>query len=196
MSSQLTDKELWTEISSDNSRAFVVLYNRYWKKVYKTSSYYLKDKTAAEEITHDVFVVLWERRKFLKIENFQNYLHATTRYHVFKHLKAAKINCIEYINEYQEHHEQAEYNLADEKIYYEDLESELAQILTGLPGRCREIFWLSRIKQLTNDEITVELGISKRTVENQLTHALKHLRSCYPKMAAVSLSIVFILFLR
>src|SRR5687768_404229 len=112
MMSQLTDKELWDQVGLDSSKAFHVLYNRHWKKIYKTCCHYMKDNTTAEEITHDLFVVLWTRRHFLKIENFQNYLHVAARYHVFKFLKAAKINCIEYIDAYQEHNAQITHNLA------------------------------------------------------------------------------------
>ena len=191
MELQLTDNELWTEISSDNYRAYIVLYNRYWRKVYKTALFYFKDASLSEEITQDVFTVLWARRKFLKIEHFQNYLHMTTRYHVFKQLKAKKLDFIEYVETYEEGH--VDDNMADKKIRYEDLTSELADMLSALPGRCKEIFWLSRVKQLTNDEIASQLGISKRTVENQLTHALKYLRDSYPKLALVSIAVIFLL---
>jgi len=195
MISQVTDNELWDSVVSDNSRAFVVLYNRYWKKLYKTANYYLKDETVAEEITHDVFVALWTRRKYLKIQNFQNYIHVTARYQVFKHLKAAKINCVEYIDQLAENDSMVVYNTADSKLGYEALESELAQVLLELPRRCREIFWLSRVENLSNEEIANKLNISKRTVENQITFALRFLRMSYPKLPLVSPMILIVLFL-
>lgn len=191
MISKVTDNELWDAVVSDNSRAFVVLYNRYWKKLYKTAHYYLKDETLAEEITHDVFVSLWLRRKFLKIQSFENYIHVTARYHVYKHLKAAKVNCIEYIDQFALTDNMVVYNTADSKLGYESLESELAQKLRELPRRCQEIFWLSRVENLSNDEIADKLHISKRTVENQITQALRFLRMSYPQLSVVS-SIVLI----
>lgn len=142
-----------------------------------------------------VFVTLWTRRNFLKIENFQNYLHVAARYHVFKFLKAAKINCIEYIDEYQEHNTQLTYNLADQKLEYEDLESQLAEILQELPRRCQEIFWLSRIKNLTNDEIAAEFGISRRTLENQITNALKYIREAHPELISIPVLLIPLFFL-
>lgn len=186
MISKVTDNELWDAVVSDNSRAFVVLYNRYWKKLYKTANYYLKDEVAAEEITHDIFVSLWARRKFLKIQSFENYIHVTARYHVYKHLKAAKVNCVEYIDQFTLTDNTVVYNTADSKLGYEALESELAQILRKLPRRCQEIFWLSRVENLSNDEIADKLQISKRTVENQITLALRFLRMSYPQLAIVS----------
>jgi RNA polymerase sigma-70 factor (ECF subfamily) len=193
MISRVTDNELWDAVVSDNSRAFVVLYNRYWKKLYKTANYYLRDETAAEEITHDVFVSLWARRKFLKIQSFQNYIHVTARYHVFKHLKAAKINCIEYMDQFTLTDDVVVYNTADSKLEYEGFESELAQILRKLPRRCQEIFWLSRVENLSNDEIADKLHISKRTVENQITLALRFLRMSYPQLSLVSMMILIAL---
>lgn len=193
MTPLLNDSELWDAVVADSSRAFVVLYNRYWKKLYKTANYYLKDEAAAEEITHDVFVILWTRRKHLKINNFQNYIHVTARYHVFKHLKAARINCVEYMEQFAETKDMVVYNTADSKLGYESFETELAQLLKELPRRCQEIFWLSRVQNLSNDEIAGKLNISKRTVENQITLALRFLRMSYPQLSVVSMMILITL---
>jgi RNA polymerase sigma factor (sigma-70 family) len=158
MTNNLTDNELWEAVMADNSRAFVVLYNRYWKKLYKTTAYYLKNEAAAEEITHDVFVALWEKRASRQIDHFEKYIHATARYHVYKHLKAAKINTVEYLEQFGENENLAIYNNADNKLGYEDLETELAQVLKELPRRCQEIFWLSRVNNLSNQEIAEKLN--------------------------------------
>jgi RNA polymerase sigma-70 factor (ECF subfamily) len=45
-----------------------------------------------------------------------------------------------------------------------------------LPDKCKEIFLLSKQEELSNKEIAVQLGISVKTVENQMTIALKKLR--------------------
>jgi RNA polymerase sigma factor (sigma-70 family) len=63
-----------------------------------------------------------------------------------------------------------------DRMAYNDLEAELETYLKHLPKRCQEIFLMSRRQLMSNDEIADKLGISKRSVENQITHALKHLR--------------------
>lgn len=63
------------------------------------------------------------------------------------------------------------YNMA-----FRDLEFDMESSLSNIPKRCRQIFFMSRKELLSNDEIAGKLSISKRTVENQITHALKHLR--------------------
>lgn len=191
--SLLSDEELWDAIVMDDSQAFAVLYDRYWRKLYKTTCYYLKDTSASEEILHDVFVILWNRRKYLKIEKFSSYLFITARYQVYKHLKAAKISPIEYIENYEENTLlPSSFNNAEEKINYNDVTLQLESSLKHLPKRCREIFWLSRIENLSNEEIANQFGISKRTVENQITHALKHLRLSYQDLSELVLFMLFI----
>lgn len=189
---QLTDEALWNSVKNNDSRSFVVLYNRYWKKLYKTGDYYLKDSDTAEQIVHDVFVVLWRRRQYLEIKNFANYIHVTARYHIFKELKARKISPIEYIENYDDIDIETSRNQAEEKLDYKDFEDSLAQCLKPLPKRCREIFWLSRIENLSNEEIAEKLGISKRTVENQITHALKHIRVSLHDISSVAFSFLMI----
>jgi RNA polymerase sigma-70 factor (family 1) len=188
----LLDSELWSAVVMDDSRAFAVLYNRYWKKLYKTTNHYLKNTEAAEEILHDVFVVLWNRRKYLKIENFGNYIFITTRYHVYKYLKAAKLSPIEYIEQYNDENIPLSFNYAEEKLSYNDITLQLESSLKPLPKRCREIFWLSRIENRSNEEIANQFGISKRTVENQITHALKHLRISYQDLSEIAVFILLI----
>lgn len=194
MSTKLADAELWAAVVSDNTRAFTVLYNRHWKKLYQTASYYLKDEFVAKEITHDVFLSVWVKRKHLKISNFQAYIHAAARYHVFTHLKAVKANIVEYIDQFSKTESLVVYNTIGDKLQYDELESELSQILKELPRRCQEIFWLSRIESLSNEEIAGKFNISKRTVENQLTIALRHLRLSYSKLSS-DIVILCILFL-
>lgn len=189
---QLSDKELWDSIVEDNSQAFAILYNRHWKTLYKTAVYYLKNEEAAEQILHDVFVVLWRRRKFLKIEDFSSYMFITTKYHVFKYLKVTKVSIVDYIEKYDEQSIAADYNIGESRLRHKDFETQLDQCLLGLPKRCKEIFWMSRIDHLSNDEIADQLGISKRTVENQITQALKHLRLSYKELSVAGLSILFI----
>jgi RNA polymerase sigma-70 factor (ECF subfamily) len=195
MANKLTDNELWDAVVSDNSRAFVALYNRYWAKLYKTASYYLKDSTTAEEITHDVFVELWQKRKSVHILNFQSYIRAASRYHVYKQLKASQVNIIEYIEQFAEKDNFSVLNESVNKLDYEDLEAELSAVLKQLPPRCREIFWLSRVQNLSNDEIAEKFNISKRTVENQITLALKHLRNKYPHFSGAAATLLLIVFI-
>jgi RNA polymerase sigma-70 factor (ECF subfamily) len=67
-------------------------------------------------------------------------------------------------------------NRADAGIEYGELEKRLDHALNELPERCRAIFFLSRMGELGYKEIATQLGISVKTVEGQMSKALKHLR--------------------
>jgi len=172
----LPDDHLWAAVREGDSGAFVILYNRYWNQLYRTAQVYLKDSNLAEEVVQDVFIVLWNRRNFLNIEKFKPYITVTLRYHIFKQLKAIKVNLVDYVEEFPEERATTTEEMVTEKLQQGDFEIELMARLSGLPKRCAEIFILSRVKNLSNFEIAGQLGISKFTVENQITHALKYLR--------------------
>jgi RNA polymerase sigma-70 factor (family 1) len=173
----LSDHELWSAILNDDSQAFAALYDRYWLRLYKTASHYIKDSDACEEIVHDVFIIIWNKRRSLKIEHFSSYLNAITRYEVFRHIKVAKMSKLEYNENYTDESKNYAFNLGQLRLNELDLENTLDGYLQQLPKRCRQIFYMSKIQQLNNDEIARELGISKHTVENQLTYALKYLKA-------------------
>lgn len=174
--SSLTDAKLWSLILVDDYRAFTALYERHWLKLYRLSYRYIKDTDACEEVVHDLFVNLWRGRNNLIIQDYDSYLKAAIRYQVFAYLKKSKKSILDFGNLYLEKETKVDSNIGYEKIAYAELENEVNQQLESLPKRCREVFLLSRKHYLTNNEIAEKLGISKRTVENQITCALKHLR--------------------
>lgn len=173
----LADTELWGRIKLDDSKAFDLLFERYWSTIYTTAFIYLKDQETCKEIVNDIFVNIWKKRRVLEINSFKAYLTSASRYHVYKAIRKRKLNPIEFIENYNEIPEYKNTtNLGEEKIRYEEMEHDIDCVLRTLPQKCQEIFVMSRINHLSNQEIAEKLGISKRTVENQLTHALKILR--------------------
>jgi len=175
----LSDSDLWKEIVNDDYRAFTVLFERYWFVLYKTAGKYIKDQELCEEAVHDLFLNIWNRRKYLDIQDFNSYLKTSVRYQVYRILKKYKTSAITYVDEYPEELVLAHENAGDKKIQYNDLEMELEDCLKPLPKRTAEIFLLSRKDHLSNAEIAERLGISKRSVENQITNALKFLKTHY-----------------
>lgn len=175
----LSDPDLWKKIVDDDYRAFTMLFDRHWFILFKTAGKYIKDQGLCEEAVHDLFLNLWNRRKHLAIEDFSSYLKSSIRYQVYRILKKEKSSALSYIEEYPEELTSNDENDGDKKILYLELEKELEECLKPLPKRTSEIFLLSRKEQLSNAEIAERLGISKRSVENQVTKALKFLRSHY-----------------
>lgn len=170
-----SDAILLNLIKAGDLDSFNILFERYWEKLYATVFSVCPDNEVCSEIVHDIFLNLWLKRDKLEIEYFKGYITASARYQVYRHLKNVKRKSIEY-REDLDFGNLVAVNEGESNIRYRELERKVEEELEELPSRCREIFTLSRMEQLTNDEIAARLDISKRTVENQLTYALRHLR--------------------
>ncbi len=171
-----TDQELWQGVQTSNLKAFNLLFERYWDSLYTTAYSYLNDQDICVNVVQDIFTNLWLKRKSLQIELLPQYLKTATRYHIYKEIKKIKSSITVYTQSADKIGNE-DLNAGEKKLIHQDLESWLNIQLNALPQRCREIFSLSRKQGLSNDEIARRLNISKRTVENQITHALQHIRN-------------------
>lgn len=182
---KLNDAELWAAVKSNDSKAYNMLFEKYWSSVFTTTSKYIKDTEVCYEITHDIFLNIWNRRHQLEIVSIRAYLTTAARYHVYKRKQGVRSLDIQYIDDYESVQQKSVNNSAAEKFDYNELEAKIAAQLEQLPNRAREIFLLSRKEHLSNDEIALKLSISKRTVENQITSVLKHLRFTLKQLVAL-----------
>lgn len=191
--SNKTDNELWIDVKNGNNKAFTLLFNRYWKKIYITAFSHLKNKELCEDIVHDIFLTLWKKRDALNINAFETYIIAAARYHVYKVSKSVRAKNIFFSTNPSIFVNDIDINDGEDKLVFDDMNASLNTCIEQLPNRCSEIFKLSRIEFLSNEEIANKLNISKRTVENQITYALHHIR-IFLKEKSYLLSILFFFF--
>src|SRR3546814_769822 len=83
-----TDAELLSRMGKDDQTAFEELYRRYWQRCYLQVARRSGDETLAEDITQNVFVSLWEKRKSLHIEHVAAYLFSAVRFRFITYLKS------------------------------------------------------------------------------------------------------------
>ncbi|HEX8019161.1 RNA polymerase sigma-70 factor [Mucilaginibacter sp.] len=191
--SSLTDAELWNAVRRDDELAFTALFERYWVRLYKLAKNYLKNQETSEELVHDIFLNIWNRRGTLEIDSLQAFLLTAARYQVYNRMRAAKPMML-ILGDTLPANEPFQNNEGEEHLIEQELQQELQQYLVQLPKRCQEIFYMSRVKNLSNQEIADSFGVSKRTVENQITTALKHLRSCLKYTSTVIVFFRLLLF--
>jgi len=170
-----SDEILVKAMKDGDSASFNILFNRYWQSLYTTAFVISKDKDVSSVIVQDIFLNLWLKREKLQIRSFKGYITASARYHVYRHMKGVQRSVLEYHEELEDN-SRVSVNDGDLNIRRKELQHKVELHLEALPKRCKEIFTLSRGDQLSNDEIAKRLDISKRSVENQLTTALHHLR--------------------
>ena len=187
----IADENLWLKIKNDDEKSFAILFSRYSSIIFNNVYSYLQDREVCEQIVHDVFLSLWKNRKTLVIKSFKAYTISASRYIVYKHIVANRKSNLSYEEDLSIYSGPSAENAGYYNLAYTDLEQELHQHLDKLPKRCREIFLMSRKNLLNNEEIALQLGISKRAVENQITYALKYLRGSLKDISVLLILIGF-----
>lgn len=136
---------------------------------------YVKDRNAVEDLVQDFFVSLWMDAPGLQINSsLRSYLFAGVKNRCLDHQKHQKVT--QKYRSYLLYSTENENNSTDKYLAESELRQVVQNSLQKLPPRCREIFELSRLNGLSNQEISEQLGLSKRTVELQISNSLKVLR--------------------
>lgn len=177
-------------LSKGNLLAFNTLYAEYSGRLYRFALGYLKSEAEAEELVQEVFTIIWEKRANLKEElSFKSFLFTIAFNIIRKHFRTKT-----YLSGYFKTGLSTDIDMhTSQKITYDSLYQYITELVNQLPERRREIFIKSRFEGLSIKEIAEELKISHKTVENQLTDALKFIRSNINK-ESVLVILFFMLF--
>ncbi len=169
-----SDYQLMESLRNGDLEAFDLVYKKYGDRLFGFALSYLKSKEETEELVQEVFLKIWENRKNLKKESsLKSYLFTIAYHNMCRLLRNRKIH-----EKYREKigvtkvrsinpEEQYEYQTALEQV---DL------LIEKLPENQRVIFRKSRMEGKSTKEIAVEMNLSPRTVDNQISLALKYLR--------------------
>jgi len=171
--SQEGEAQLVKSLSNSNLLAFNTLFKKYSGRLFRFANFYLKCEAESEDLVQEVFMCIWENRQGLKYDlSFKSYIF-TIAFNIIKKRFRKRSHMKEYLTSkiYSDLDMQT-----SERIIYDSLYKYLVNIVDQLPNRRKEVFIKSRFEGLTIKEISEELKISHKTVENHLTDALKFLR--------------------
>jgi len=171
----LTETNLIDQIKQGDEDAFEMLFKEYFKVLSVYARKFLNDLDLAQDIVQEVFVKFYEQRSTMLV-------HTSLKALLYQ---SVKNRCLDHIRSQQTrstHHDNilslskgSDIDAADfmEQV---ELEQKIYQSIADLPEQCQVIFKLSRLEGKRNQEIADELNLSKRTVETQISNALKRLR--------------------
>jgi len=166
-----SDNELIELLKQGSLDAFNQIYTKYFESLYKFAYSILKDEDACEDILQNFFTWLWENRTRLKITSLKAYLFAAVKFNMAGAIRLSKRRAEILANA------PAIIEAVDvDNVELKELIDIIRSFTENLPDRAREIFELSRKDYLTNKEIALRLGISEKTVENQMNISLKKLK--------------------
>lgn len=174
----LSDAELTLKMSQGVVEAFNQLYERHWKKLLNETHKRLRNIEMAEEIVQDVFANLWDKRGKKEIRNIYPYLLTSVRYQVFMLYKKQKSTPFfeEPIEDMALSHLQT-----DSLVIEKELKHCIQFWHSMQPEKRAEIFRLKHFEEFSTKEISEMLGISQKTVQNQLITSMASLRDFLTK---------------
>ena len=175
----INSKEFLDPLRSGSEESFTQLFNTFNTDLCSYAYRILGDHNEAKEIVHITFCKIWDNRRSIEInESLKAYLY-----------KSVYNNCISQLRKKRQYSKYVELGLGD--LYFNRIvqnphaelkliDSESRKIIIAaideLPERCREIFIKCKINGLTYPKVADDLKISVKTVEAQMSIALKRLR--------------------
>ena len=168
-----TDNELLESLKSSDEKAFQTIYARYVKRCFGLALQKIRSREAAEEITQNIFISLWERRSVLVIQNLESYLMVSVKYQVINFIES-KLTREKFALTLPPQYEGE--NTVENAIFLKDLSLALEKALSELPEKTQEVYRLSRFDNLSGREIAERIGLSEKSVEYHIAQSLKFLR--------------------
>lgn len=156
---------------------FLEIYRAFYGKVFTFVLSLVKSKANAQDITQNIFMKLWKNRKKLEhVKSMDDYLFILSKNACMDYFRKASRKKEISTDVFDEFLLSRIVSSPEKRIdALSDIE-ELRHVIESLPSKRRDIFIMSRFDGLSNDEIASILGVSKKTVENQISLATKKIK--------------------
>ncbi len=168
-----TDKDIIPEIRSGSKKAFRIVYDVNYKLLLGVAINILKDTDNAKEVVQEVFFQFWKNHEQIKDGiSIRNYLKRAVINRTINQIKYKS----RFVVDEPLHEIYAQTNTPQKELELKDLQEKINKALLKVPEKARVIFVLKRHEGLSLKEIAEKLDVSTKTVENQITRAIKILK--------------------
>ena len=170
----MTDAELIELLKTDDERAVEFLFREHYDYLCRAVYRILPKSEVVEDLVQDVFFEFWRKRDTLNINtSFKAYLRRAAVNKTLNYIRDLRLKTVDVEKAPEAASKLAE---APEVMAGKEVQESIDNAIDQLPERCRMVFVLSRFEEKSYKEIAQELDISVKTVENQISKALKLLR--------------------
>ena len=164
-------------MKNDRKEIFKVRFQKHYPRLCNIAYGYVSDRDDSEDIVQDIFIQIWNKGKdTLPEQEFVAYI--TT---------SVKNSCISFLRKKQHHTISLEENPSVANSMPEEIpiegpenkspEEHLQAALATLPPKCKDIFLMAKLRQMKYRDIANELNLSEKTIENQMTKAIRLFRT-------------------
>lgn len=169
--SSYTDQQLLPLLNQGDRAAFTEIYNRYWLVAYRSALHVLDDEESCMDVIQDVFVWLWQHHEQIQINSLKAYIITAVKFKILNVIRQGKLKNTVHSKIFNEEYE------PESNIEVKELKRMIEEFVDDLPPQAKQIFHMSRYEHLSNKEIALKMGISEKTVKNQINISLKKLKS-------------------
>ncbi|GAB4025344.1 RNA polymerase sigma-70 factor [Spirosoma gilvum] len=172
----LTEQDVIEAIRTGSERDFEAVFRQHYASLCRYACQLLTDPDEAEEEVQAMFLAIWEKREGLLITvSLKSYLYRSVHNRCLNRLKHVAVR--DEHREYIHHIGEESAESPAQRMIGDELAHQIQRAIQKLPEQCRLVFTLSRFEELRYGEIAERLGISIKTVENQIGKALRILRT-------------------
>jgi len=187
------ESELVANLKLGSQAAFTELYNYYSQKIYFNVLAMVKDEMIAEELVQDIFSTIWQKKSSISIEtSFAGYLYATSRNKVYDFFKQLDLNDQLYTN--IKSIATASYTHVEEALFSKENTHLLQEAINALPPQRRKVFELCKLKGLSYQQASEQMGVSMSTIKDHMAHARATIKLFVANHPDIALSIVLFSF--
>jgi RNA polymerase sigma-70 factor (ECF subfamily) len=162
-----------SDLQESSEQSFRIAFDAYYEKLCRYAFTILRDMEEAEDAVQNVFLKIWERKETLAATvTIKSYLYRAVHNQCINQLDARAVR--------QKHREKETTPvppLQEPEVFPDELEETIVAAINTLPQQCRLIFMMSRYQEMKYAEIAAKLGISVNTIENQISKALRILKT-------------------
>ena len=180
------EQQLLSALRFGNEGALRQIFDRHYPLLLGDIYRLIPDEGTCQDLAQEIFVDLWNKRENLDIHtSLRAYLRRAAVNKSLNYIKATRRHQFEDADDLSQ---LPDNSLLDntKREAQEHLEDALHAAISALPEKCRLVFNLSRFEQLSHRQIAEQLGISVKTIENQITKAMKMLRDALTDPAKMS----------
>lgn len=170
------DKKEVSKLRIGDSQAFKLLYNKYAPKIFGFAYSFFKSKERSEEIVQEVFLKIWKDRGSLRPDlSFNSYLLTISRNMIIDCLRRNSVES--FFKTDLENAVVTDFNPTENEVIVNELQGFVDEAVSKLPAKRRKIFTLVRQENVSYNDLSKRLGISKKTIESQMNKAQKSIRN-------------------
>lgn len=168
-------EDILNRLRLDDRSALKDLFEEYYPMVCQAIRRFINDNSTCEDLAQEVFLRFWQKRQTIKVDsNLPAYLRRMAINEALAYHRRNKRFQGEEFVPGMEHDEAPG---AEEQYLHGELKDHITAAINTLPPKCQTVFKLSRYEELSYKEIAEKMDISVKTVENQMSKALKVLRT-------------------